>query len=93
VEDAEKYQHIPGSGRPRNFSDPLLLYTIDDEGMQQCDRPGGWIGAYSPSSRTERIGRFLEQRNQRVWTKSVKYNVFKNFADSRLRVKGRFVKK
>ena len=28
-----------------------------------------------------------------MWTKKVKYDVRKNFADSRLRVKGRFVKK
>lgn len=37
--------------------------------------------------------RFFEKRKQRVWTKKVKYDVRKNFADSRLRVKGRFVKK
>ena len=36
---------------------------------------------------------FFEKRKQRVWTKKVKYDVRKNFADSRLRVKGRFVKK
>jgi hypothetical protein len=35
----------------------------------------------------------LAKRYQRVWTKTVKYDVRKNFADSRLRVKGRFVKK
>ena len=28
-----------------------------------------------------------------MWTKKVKYDVRKNFADSRMRVKGRFVKK
>lgn len=28
-----------------------------------------------------------------MWSKSVKYDVRKNFADSRIRVKGRFVKK
>ena len=33
------------------------------------------------------------QRDRRVWTKKVKYDVRKNFADSRIRVKGRFVKK
>ena len=38
-------------------------------------------------------GSFFEKRKQRVWTKKVKYDVRKNFADSRLRVKGRFVKK
>jgi len=53
----------------------------------------GWVGAYSPESRKLRIERFLKSRTKRVWTKKVKYDVRKNFADSRLRVKGRFVKK
>ncbi|GMI02657.1 hypothetical protein TrLO_g11491 [Triparma laevis f. longispina] len=56
-------------------------------------RPEGWVGAYSPQSRRLRIQRFLEKRECRVWTKKVKYDVRKNFADSRMRVKGRFVKK
>ncbi len=55
--------------------------------------PKGYIGAYSPEARRLRIERFIEKRNKRVWTKKVKYDVRKNFADSRIRVKGRFVKK
>jgi hypothetical protein len=51
------------------------------------------VGAYSPEARRRRIERFLEKRKRRVWTKKVKYDVRKNFADSRVRVKGRFVKK
>jgi hypothetical protein len=53
----------------------------------------GFIGAYTPAERKERIARFIEKRSRRVWTKKVKYDVRKNFADSRIRVKGRFVKK
>lgn len=53
----------------------------------------GYIGAYSPEQRRERIMKFLEKRQRRVWTKKVKYDVRKNFADSRMRIKGRFVKK
>ena len=52
-----------------------------------------FMGAYSRESRKERIQRFIDKRNRRVWTKKVKYDVRKNFADSRVRVKGRFVKK
>ncbi|CAM9861337.1 unnamed protein product [Chrysoparadoxa australica] len=52
-----------------------------------------YVGAYSPESRKKRIERFLEKRSRRVWTKTVKYDVRKNFADTRMRVKGRFVKK
>jgi hypothetical protein len=89
----EREEHIPGSGRPRSLSDPNLSVSLDEYGLMQVERPEGWIGAYSPESRKVRIARFLEKRNHRVWTKTVKYDVRKNFADSRLRVKGRFVKK
>ena len=47
----------------------------------------GFVGAYSPEARRARIERFLAKRDKRVWTKKVKYDVRKNFADSRLRVK------
>ena len=44
--------------------------------------------------RVEGVGRpKLDFRTGRVWKKSVQYDVRKNFADTRLRVKGRFVKK
>lgn len=92
VEDDEKEEHEPGSGMPRSMSDPNIRTSIVD-GLLHVERPDGWIGAYSPESRRVRILRFLEKRNHRVWTKTVKYDVRKNFADSRLRVKGRFVKK
>lgn len=47
----------------------------------------GFVGAYSPEQRRLRIEKFIEKRGRRVWTKKVKYDVRKNFADSRLRVK------
>lgn len=52
-----------------------------------------YVGAYSPESRRRRIELFHEKRKLRVWTRKVKYDVRKNFADTRMRVKGRFVKK
>jgi len=82
-----------GTGRPRSLSDPNLLIGFDENGLLYVDGPPDWIGAYSPESRKIRIERFLAKRNHRVWVKKVKYDVRKNFADSRLRVKGRFVKK
>mmetsp|Transcript_11438 Transcript_11438/g.15611 ORF Transcript_11438/g.15611 Transcript_11438/m.15611 type:complete len:291 (-) Transcript_11438:976-1848(-) len=55
--------------------------------------PSDFVGAYGPVQRKARVGIFIQKRRNRVWTKKVKYNVRKNFADSRMRVKGRFVKK
>lgn len=93
MEEDEKPAHIPGSGRPRSMSDPSFRAKRDEFGLVEIERPDGWVGAYSPESRKVRIEKFLAKRHQRVWTKTVKYDVRKNFADSRLRVKGRFVKK
>ena len=92
-EKEEPKEVVSGSGRPRSMSDPNLSVHLDDLGLLHVDGPEGWVGAYSPDSRQIRINRFLEKRNHRVWVKKVKYDVRKNFADSRLRVKGRFVKK
>ncbi|CAI5720260.1 unnamed protein product [Hyaloperonospora brassicae] len=60
---------------------------------QEAVHEGKFVGSYSPDARRKRIERFLEKRKHRVWAKKVDYDVRKNFANSRLRVKGRFVKK
>ncbi|GLE06458.1 hypothetical protein PINS_up015705 [Pythium insidiosum] len=73
------------SGANRAFG---ALDSKDKNGQKKA-----FVGAYSPDSRRKRIEKFLDKRQKRVWRKEVKYDVRKNFADSRLRVKGRFVKK
>jgi len=82
-----------GLGRPRSMSDPNLSVRLDDYGLLHVDGPEGWTGAYSPTSRQMRVDRWKSKRSSRIWVKKVKYDVRKNFAESRLRVKGRFVKK
>ncbi|KAI9990902.1 hypothetical protein PInf_018519 [Phytophthora infestans] len=67
---------------------PFMGVDKGKDGQKQ-----NFVGAYSPDSRRKRIEKFLDKRQKRVWRKEVKYDVRKNFADSRLRVKGRFVKK
>ena len=71
-------------------SSSMLLSTtagLQNEDGTLIKMPPDFIGAYSPESRRARIERFLDKRSRRVWTKKVKYDVRKNFADSRLRVK------
>jgi hypothetical protein len=76
-------------GLHRKMKQETCSFSDDDEERSR----NGKVGAYSPESRKARIERFLEKRKQRVWKQPVKYNVRKDFANSRLRVKGRFVKK
>ncbi|CAI5739086.1 unnamed protein product [Hyaloperonospora brassicae] len=75
-----------GSGIARTFGGI-------DPAKSKDGQKHNFVGAYSPDSRRKRIEKFLDKRQKRVWRKEVKYDVRKNFADSRLRVKGRFVKK
>ena len=51
----------------------------------------GWIGDFSPEDRKKLLRKFLMKRQRRVWGKKVRYDVRKDLATSRARVKGRFV--
>eukprot|EP01029_Cantina_marsupialis_P028475 TRINITY_DN776214_c0_g1_i1.p1 TRINITY_DN776214_c0_g1~~TRINITY_DN776214_c0_g1_i1.p1 ORF type:complete len:168 (+),score=21.11 TRINITY_DN776214_c0_g1_i1:68-571(+) len=52
-----------------------------------------FVGAYSPKSRRQLLLRFKKKRNELNWAKNkVRYDCRKQLADSRKRVKGRFVK-
>jgi hypothetical protein len=53
----------------------------------------GRIGIYLPEARRARIARFHAKRSNRVWRKRIKYDCRKKLADSRPRIKGRFVKR
>ncbi|OQR90578.1 hypothetical protein THRCLA_09274 [Thraustotheca clavata] len=72
--------------RDRKMSVSSWCSSDSDQGTKR-------IGSYSPEDRAQRIQRYLEKRKHRTWGRKINYGVRKNFADSRLRVKGRFVKK
>ena len=85
----------PPKKRPRSaldLVDDLLAKRTTLEHLR-TERTAMHVGAYGPIERKARVAYYNRKRIRRVWTKKVKYGVRKNFADSRMRVKGRFVKK
>lgn len=95
---------IGGSGFPKIFAkeepsdddelDSMIMPVEDNPAdLASRKRGPGYIGAYSPEERRERIARFHEKRARRVWKKRVTYSTRKNIANKRMRIKGRFIKK
>ena len=51
------------------------------------------VGKLTSIDRYLKVRRYLEKRQKRIWMKKVSYTVRKDYADKRLRIKGRFIKK
>lgn len=49
------------------------------------------IGTITVMERKEKVQRYLAKRKNRIWGKKVSYDCRKRVADSRLRIKGRFI--
>jgi hypothetical protein len=60
-------------------------------GGGDCDSGSVKIGAYTREERQILIEKFRAKKKRRVWRKQIKYDCRKRLADTRPRVKGRFV--
>jgi hypothetical protein len=63
----------------------MPLFTPD------CDSMSAKIGAYTREERQILIEKFRAKKKRRVWRKQIKYDCRKRLADTRPRVRGRFV--
>jgi hypothetical protein len=86
-----------GSGAPPRLdsaaTDGRSCHDDDSDTASSGQKRKMQIGAYTPAERKQKIARYLKKRHERVWKKKIEYGVRKDFANSRVRVGGRFVGK
>jgi hypothetical protein len=75
--------------------DPISMHLIDQAGIMPAlhplDASCPRVGAYTKEERQVIIAKFRAKKMRRVWRKQIKYDCRKRLADTRPRVKGRFV--
>ena len=81
----------PGEHRVHGVSG-LQPLDIDGRDFSVANKDGR-IGVYKPEARKALLAKFHRKRHNRIWNKKVRYTCRKNLADTRVRIKGRFVKR
>ncbi|KAL0353415.1 UNVERIFIED_CONTAM: hypothetical protein Sangu_0922800 [Sesamum angustifolium] len=71
---------------------PAENWGIQGRAVTKVEETEVKVGRYSVEERKDRILRYLKKRNQRNFTKTIKYACRKTLADKRVRIRGRFAK-
>ncbi|RZB88019.1 hypothetical protein D0Y65_027500 [Glycine soja] len=77
----ESQQLVPGAGSSASLPE---ISNLEDSSFK--------VGKLSVEQRKEKINRYMKKRNERNFSKKIKYACRKTLADSRPRVRGRFAK-
>ncbi|CAD5333657.1 unnamed protein product [Arabidopsis thaliana] len=102
---ARSYSAIENSGRymQRSFSSNSvegkqtqnnmeMQRSSENSTMPFSEEQNFKVGRYSAEERKEKISKYRAKRNQRNFTKTIKYACRKTLADSRPRIRGRFAR-
>lgn len=88
---------LPHHGQPHTLTryEPFSVHLLDHTGLMPALHPMDAscprVGAYTKEERQAIIAKFRAKKMRRVWRKQIKYDCRKRLADTRPRVKGRFV--
>ncbi|OMJ83138.1 hypothetical protein SteCoe_15991 [Stentor coeruleus] len=85
------FDMFPGFAKEGNIPDMKPTYFIGK--TEENPQAGKKIGTITMEERKEKVKKYLEKRKRRIFTKRISYACRKRVADSRIRVKGRFVTK
>lgn len=85
------FEMFAGMGKDDVFSEvkPLMMVQKTQNTMHSANK----IGTITVEERRQKVLKFLEKRKNRIFKKRISYACRKRVADSRVRVKGRFVTK
>ncbi|KAL1188805.1 Zinc finger protein CONSTANS-LIKE 4 [Cardamine amara subsp. amara] len=85
-------QGIDGGENQNHMVAPPVLPQLGTEITGLDDPSFNKVGKLSAEQRKEKIHRYMKKRNERNFSKKIKYACRKTLADSRPRVRGRFAK-
>ncbi|KFK42787.1 hypothetical protein AALP_AA1G039300 [Arabis alpina] len=86
------HQGLDGGENQNHMVAPPVLPQLGTEVTGLDDGSFNKVGKLSPEQRKEKISRYMKKRNERNFSKKIKYACRKTLADSRPRVRGRFAK-
>ncbi|VVA89949.1 unnamed protein product [Arabis nemorensis] len=85
-------QGLDGGENQNHMAAPPVLPQLGTEITGLDDGSFNKVGKLSAEQRKEKISRYMKKRNERNFSKKIKYACRKTLADSRPRVRGRFAK-
>ncbi|KAJ9555604.1 hypothetical protein OSB04_010218 [Centaurea solstitialis] len=85
--ESQQQQHVVNGGSGSSSGTPLAseITSLEPETLRVANK-------LTTEERKEKIHRYMKKRNQRNFSKKIKYACRKTLADSRPRVRGRFAK-
>ncbi|CAI2384846.1 unnamed protein product [Moneuplotes crassus] len=90
-EIAQNLDKFQCCGKKRALKEKTKLYEDDLSSSKEGSRTSSHVGLLSIEERSIKVNRYLEKKRRRKWSKKINYQSRKKVAETRFRIKGRFV--